>query len=188
MGIAVLPPDVNESEANFTAVGTDIRFGLTAVRNVGRNVVDGIVAGRTEIGKAVSFHGFLDAAPLVVCNKRVIESLIKAGAFDSLGDTRRSLLAVYDRNVDEIIDIKRNEAIGQDDLFGGDDGDERPDADARSRTCRSGTSGPSSRSSGRCSGCTSPITPCRASSTSCSPSGTSRSGRCWPTTVRATAR
>src|SRR5690349_19923595 len=117
MGISVLPPDVNESEANFTAVGTDIRFGLTAVRNVGRNVVDGIVAARTELGKAVNFHGFLDAAPLVVCNKRVIESLIKAGAFDSLGDTRRSLLAVYDRNVDEIIDIKRNEAIGQDDLF-----------------------------------------------------------------------
>ncbi len=120
MGIAVLPPDVNESEANFTAVGTDVRFGLTAVRNVGRNVVDGIVAARTDLGKAVNFHGFLDAVPLVVCNKRVIESLVKAGAFDSLGDTRRSLLAVFDRNVDEIIDIKRNEAIGQDDLFGGD--------------------------------------------------------------------
>src|SRR4051812_9852992 len=124
MGISVLPPDVNESEANFTAVGTDIRFGLTAVRNVGRNVVDGIVAARTEIGKAVNFHGFLDAAPLVVCNKRVIESLVKAGAFDSLGDTRRSLLAVYDRNVDEIIDIKRNSAHGQDDLFGDGFGDE----------------------------------------------------------------
>ena len=60
MGISVLPPDVNESAANFTAVGTDIRFGLTAVRNVGHNVVDGIVAAREEHGKAVNFHGFLD--------------------------------------------------------------------------------------------------------------------------------
>ena len=85
MGIQVLPPDVNESAANFTPVGTDIRFGLTAVRNVGHNVVDGIVAARQEQGKAVNFHGFLDAVPLVVCNKRVIESLIKAGAFDSMG-------------------------------------------------------------------------------------------------------
>ena len=89
MGIQVLPPDVNESAANFTPVGTDIRFGLTAVRNVGHNVVDGIVAARSEHGKAVNFHGFLDAVPLVVCNKRVIESLIKAGAFDSMGHTRR---------------------------------------------------------------------------------------------------
>ncbi len=87
MGIQVLPPDVNESAANFTPVGTDIRFGLTAVRNVGSNVVDGIVAARTEHGKAADFHGFLDAVPLVVCNKRVIESLIKAGAFDSMGHT-----------------------------------------------------------------------------------------------------
>ena len=61
MGIQVLPPDVNESAANFTPVGTDIRFGLTAVRNVGHNVVDGIVAAREEHGKAVNFHGFLDA-------------------------------------------------------------------------------------------------------------------------------
>ena len=79
MGIQVLPPDVNESAANFTPVGTDIRFGLTAVRNVGHNVVDGIVAAREQHGKAVNFHGFLDTVPLVVCNKRVIESLIKAG-------------------------------------------------------------------------------------------------------------
>ena len=96
MGIQVLPPDVNESAANFTPVGTDIRFGLTAVRNVGHNVVDGIVAARTEHGKAVNFHGFLDAVPLVVCNKRVIESLIKAGAFDSMGHTRRALMSVYE--------------------------------------------------------------------------------------------
>ena len=118
MGISVLPPDVNESAANFTAVGEDIRFGLTAVRNVGHNVVDGIVTAREANGKAVSFHGFLDQVPLVVCNKRVIESLVKAGAFDSMGHTRRGLMSVYDSAVDAVLDLKRNEAHGQDDLFG----------------------------------------------------------------------
>ena len=118
MGIQVLPPDVNESAANFTAVGADIRFGLTAVRNVGHNVVDGIVAAREQHGKAVNFHGFLDTAPLVVCNKRVIESLVKAGAFDSMGHTRRGLMSIYDSAIDGVLDLKRNEANGQDDLFG----------------------------------------------------------------------
>jgi DNA polymerase III subunit alpha len=118
MGIQVLPPDVNESAANFTPVGTDIRFGLTAIRNVGANVVDGIVAARAEHGKAVNFHGFLDQVPLVVCNKRVIESLIKAGAFESMGHTRRALMSVYENAVDGVLDLKRNEAHGQDDLFG----------------------------------------------------------------------
>jgi DNA polymerase-3 subunit alpha len=118
MGIQVLPPDVNESAANFTPVGTDVRFGLTAIRNVGGNVVDGIVAARAEHGKAVNFHGFLDQVPLVVCNKRVIESLIKAGAFESMGHTRRALMSVYENAVDGVLDLKRNEAHGQDDLFG----------------------------------------------------------------------
>ena len=118
MGIQVLPPDVNESAANFTPVGTDIRFGLTAVRNVGHNVVDGIVAAREANGKAVNFHGFLDQVPLVVCNKRVIESLIKAGAFESMGHSRRALMSIYEAAVDAVLDLKRNEANGQDDLFG----------------------------------------------------------------------
>jgi DNA polymerase-3 subunit alpha len=118
MGINVLAPDVNESAANFTPVGNDIRFGLTAVRNVGHNVVDGIVAARQERGKAVNFYGFLDAVPLAVCNKRVIESLIKAGAFESMGHTRRALMSVYESAVDGVLDLKRNEAHGQDDLFG----------------------------------------------------------------------
>jgi DNA polymerase-3 subunit alpha len=126
MGIQVLPPDVNESAANFTPVGTDIRFGLTAVRNVGSNVVDGVVAARTEHGKAADFYGFLDAVPLVVCNKRVIESLIKAGAFDSMGHSRRALMSVFESAVDGVLDLKRNSAHGQDDLFGagglGEDG------------------------------------------------------------------
>lgn len=124
MGITVLPPDVNESSANFTAVGTDVRFGLTAVRNVGANVVDAIVRAREEKGAFTSFTDFLDKVPAVVCNKRTIESLIKAGAFDSLGHPRRALLLVHEQAVDAVIGVKRKEAEGQFDLFadlGGDD-------------------------------------------------------------------
>ena len=118
MGIKVLPPDVNESDGMFTPVGSDIRYGLGAIRNVGDNVVKGIVEGRESNGKASDFNEFLDNVPLVVCNKRVIESLIKAGAFDSLGHTRRALMECYEQKVDEVIDLKRNQANGQDDLFG----------------------------------------------------------------------
>ena len=117
MGIKVLPPDVNESDGMFTPVGEDIRYGLGAIRNVGDNVVRGIVEGRTEHGKATDFNDFLANVPLVVCNKRVIESLIKAGAFDSLGHTRRGLMECFEQKVDEVIDLKRNQANGQDDLF-----------------------------------------------------------------------
>ena len=124
MKIAVLPPDVNESAHNFTAVGNDIRFGLTAVRNVGWNVVDGIVAAREEKDRYADFNDFLSKVPVQVCNKRVIESLIKAGAFDDMKHRRRSLVAIHETAVDQYVDIKRNEAIGQDSLFGGlDDGD-----------------------------------------------------------------
>ena len=117
MGITVLPPDVNSSSANFTAVGADIRFGLTAIRNVGANVVESIVAVREEKGDFTSFTDFLDMVPAVVCNKRTIESLIKGGAFDSLGHTRRSLVMVHEQAVDSVIGVKRKEAEGQFDLF-----------------------------------------------------------------------
>jgi len=125
MGIKVLPPDVNDSIANFAAVGEDIRFGLSAVRNVGLNVVGGIVEGRTESGPFTDFSDFLDKVPLQVCNKRVLDSLIKAGAFDSLGHGRRALAAIAEEAVDQYVDLKRNAAIGQDSLFGGlsDDSD-----------------------------------------------------------------
>jgi DNA polymerase-3 subunit alpha len=119
MKIAVLPPDVNESEADFTPVGGDIRFGLTAIRNVGRNVVDAIVSTRREQGRYRDFADFMSRVPMLVCNKRVVESLIKAGSFDSLGHRRRALVAVHEVAVDQYVDIKRNEAIGQDSLFGG---------------------------------------------------------------------
>ncbi len=118
MGIKVLPPDVNESDGMFTPVGDDIRYGLGAIRNVGDNVVRGIVEGRETNGKASDFNEFLSNVPLVVCNKRVIESLIKAGAFDSMGHHRRALMECYEQKVDEVIDLKRNQANGQDDLFG----------------------------------------------------------------------
>ncbi|MEX0427496.1 DNA polymerase III subunit alpha [Nocardioides sp. DS6] len=123
MKIAVLPPDVNESSHDFTAVGNDIRFGLTAVRNVGSNVVDGIVTAREEKGRYADFNDFLAKVPDRVCNKRVVESLIKAGAFDDLKHRRRALVAVHETAIEQYIDIKRNEAIGQDSLFGGLDDD-----------------------------------------------------------------
>ena len=122
MKIQVLPPDVNESAKNFTPVGNDIRFGLTAVRNVGANVVDAIVAGREEKGRFVDFNDFLSKVAAPVCNKRVIESLIKAGAFDDMKHRRRALVAIHETAVDQYVDIKRNEAIGQDSLFAGLDG------------------------------------------------------------------
>ena len=106
--------------ATFAAVGTDIRFGLAAIRNVGTNVVEAIIAARKSKGGFSSFPDFLRKVPAVVCNKRVIESLIKAGAFDSFGHPRKGLVLIHEQAVDSVIDIKRNEAIGQDSLFGGD--------------------------------------------------------------------
>jgi len=121
MGIKVLPPDVNESDVDFTAIGTDIRFGLAAVRNVGVNVVESLKVSRVAKGRFTSFGDFLAKVDVQVCNKRVIESLIKAGAFDSLGHTRRGLFAVHVESVDSVLDTKKAEAIGQFDLFGTSD-------------------------------------------------------------------
>ncbi|MEV0387807.1 DNA polymerase III subunit alpha [Nonomuraea sp. NPDC050643] len=118
LGIKVLPPDVNASLLDFAAVGSDIRFGLGAVRNVGANVVDAIVAVRAAQGRYSDFNDFLAKVPAVVCNKRVIESLARAGAFDSLGHHRRALVEVHEQAVDGVIDLKRNAAHGQDSLFG----------------------------------------------------------------------
>ncbi|MGA8255966.1 MAG: OB-fold nucleic acid binding domain-containing protein, partial [Nocardioides sp.] len=119
MKIQVLPPDVNESAADFTPVGHDIRFGLTAIRNVGTNVVDGIVSAREEKGRYADFNDFMGKVPAMVCNKRVLESLIKAGAFDEMKLKRKALVAIHEHAVDQFVDIKRNEAIGQDSLFAG---------------------------------------------------------------------
>jgi DNA polymerase III subunit alpha len=130
-GIKVLPPDVNESGMRFAAVGTDIRFGLGAIRNVGANVVESIIKTREAKGAYTSFTDFLDKSELVVCNKRVVESLIKAGAFDSLGHTRLSLVQAHEEAVEAVVGLKRQEAMGQFDLFGfGDDESDTPPSDA----------------------------------------------------------
>jgi DNA polymerase-3 subunit alpha len=117
MGIKVLPPDVNASVARFSSVGEDVRFGLAAVRNVGANVVESIIRARRDKGPFTDFYDFLRKVDAAVCNKKTVESLIKAGAFDSLGHSRRGLLAVHADAIDSFLDVKRNEAVGQFDLF-----------------------------------------------------------------------
>ena len=127
-GIQVLSPDVNASYTAFTAVGDDVRFGLGAVRNVGTNVVEAIVEARQSKGEFTSFGDFLKKVPPVVCNKRTVEALIKAGAFDSLGHSRRALFEIFEEAVDAETSVKKNEAIGQVDLFGDLFGDDDPGA------------------------------------------------------------
>jgi DNA polymerase III subunit alpha len=128
MGITVLPPDVNDSDSDFTPVADGearggapraIRYGLSAVRNVGEQVVEGIVAARREKGRFTDFFDFCDKVDASVLNKRVVESLIKAGAFDSFGHTRRGLLEIHDKHIDDVLARKRAEAAGQFSLFGG---------------------------------------------------------------------
>ncbi|HEX7835512.1 MAG TPA: DNA polymerase III subunit alpha, partial [Pseudolysinimonas sp.] len=113
MGIKVLAPDVNESIGYFAAVGEDIRFGMGAVRNVGFGVVEQIRRAREEKGRFTSFHDFLRKVPLQAANKRTVESLIKAGAFDSLGSTRRALIEIHEGAVERAVSDKRAEANGQ---------------------------------------------------------------------------
>jgi len=121
LSITVLPPDVNESGLNFASVGTDIRYGLGAVRNVGANVVASLLNTRTEKGKFTDFSDYLNKVDIAACNKKVTESLIKAGAFDSLNHPRKGLFLVHTDAVDSVLGTKKAEAMGQFDLFGGDD-------------------------------------------------------------------
>ena len=118
MGIKVLPPDVNESDSEYTPRGSDIRFGLTAIRNVGENVVLSIIENRKSKDKYTNFGDFLTKVDSLVCNKKTIESLIKAGAFDSLNHSRRGLMMVFLEALDAVSEAKRAESIGQFDLFG----------------------------------------------------------------------
>jgi DNA polymerase-3 subunit alpha len=118
MGIKVLPPDVNESQSDYTPLGNDIRFGLTAIRNVGENVVASIVANRSTAGRYESFGDFLTKVDANVCNKKTIESLVKGGAFDSLNHPRKGLTLIYLEAIDSVMEAKRAESIGQFDLFG----------------------------------------------------------------------
>jgi DNA polymerase III subunit alpha len=139
MGIKVLPPDVNRSMANFGALSPEelppgvtlavgspgaITFGLSAVRNVGEALVDLLIAEREENGQFASFHDFVERVPEPVLNKRTIESLIKGGAFDNLGHTRRGLLTVFEHIIDTTVKRRREREKGVMSLFGdwADDG------------------------------------------------------------------
>ncbi|MDP9406116.1 MAG: DNA polymerase III subunit alpha, partial [Actinomycetota bacterium] len=117
MGITVLPPDVNSSEHDFAPVGGAIRFGLSAVRNVGAPVVEAVVAARTAAGAFTDFGDFCAKVDAQVLNRRTLESLVKAGAFESLGHPRKGLLLACDAIVECAVARKRAEAEGQFSLF-----------------------------------------------------------------------
>ena len=121
MEIAVEPPDVRFSDADFTPHGAAIRFGLTAIKNVGRNAIDSILAARAELaaeGKSFAgFQEFCEKIDLRMLNKRVLESLIKAGALDSFG-RRAQLLAAVDKTMERAQKAQRDHASGQSGLFG----------------------------------------------------------------------
>jgi DNA polymerase-3 subunit alpha len=121
MGIDVVVPGVNDSARDFLAADGKIVFGLSAVRNVGEAVVDMIVAERNENGNFSDFFDFIDRVDVQALNKRTIESMIKAGAFDDFGHPRRGLLEVAYATVDATVDRRRAEDAGQYSLFGGGD-------------------------------------------------------------------
>ena len=132
LGIDVLVPDVNESVSDFSVHEGRIRFGMSAVRNVGEGVVAHIVAAHEEGGPFTDFYDFCDRVDPSVLNKRTIESLIKAGGFDSLGHPRQGLLHAFEPIIEGVLVRRRNEAEGQFDLFSAL-GDEQPVAVAGNR-------------------------------------------------------
>jgi DNA polymerase-3 subunit alpha len=119
MGITVLPPDVNSSDLDFTPVGEAIRFGLRAIKNVGENTVKGILEARAQLGRFSSIYQFCDHIDPRLINKRVLESLIKAGAMDSIGARRSQMYTVIDRAMERAQRRQREKASGQHGLFGG---------------------------------------------------------------------
>jgi DNA polymerase III subunit alpha len=119
MGITVLPPDVNSSDLDFTPVGEAIRFGLRAIKNVGENTVKGILEARSVLGRFTSIYQFCDHIDPRLLNKRVLESLIKSGAMDSLGARRSQMFAVIDRAMEKAQRRQREKLSGQHGLFGG---------------------------------------------------------------------
>jgi DNA polymerase III subunit alpha len=123
MGIPVLPPDVNESGADFTPRGDEILFGLSAVRGVGEGIVERIVAARESAGRFEDFADFCAKVDASVLNKRTLENLILAGAFAPMGHSRKGLLATYEVMVDAALTTKKDEANGWISLFGDEGGD-----------------------------------------------------------------
>ena len=122
MGIRLLPPDVNESGANFTVAGKNIRYGLVAIKGIGWGAIDSLVAERASNGPFTGFEDFCRRMNGKELNRRAIENLIKAGAFDSMGHTRRSLIAVSGAVLDSVAQSARDNISGQLDLFGELDG------------------------------------------------------------------
>ncbi|HIX11517.1 MAG TPA: DNA polymerase III subunit alpha [Candidatus Agathobaculum pullistercoris] len=118
MGISVLPPDVNESYDSFSVSGRDIRFGLAAVKGVGRSFMKQLVEEREAGGLFTSFQDFCERMYDRELNRRALESLIKAGAFDSMGYRRSQLIKIVNAVVDAIAQSRRKNIEGQMDLFG----------------------------------------------------------------------
>jgi DNA polymerase-3 subunit alpha len=119
MSITVLPPDVNSSDVDFTPVSDQIRFGLRAIKNVGENTVKGILVARETLGRFTSFFEFVESVEARQLNKRVLESLIRAGAMDGLGAHRAQMISVTDRAVERAQKLQRARDSGQHGLFGG---------------------------------------------------------------------
>ncbi len=121
MGIQVQVPDVNRSDGDFAAPEGVITFGLSAVRNVGEGVADLIIQERRKNGPYVGFQDFIDRVDTTVLNKRTVESLIKAGAFDSIGHSRKGLMLVFEQMLEATIARRRAEDMGQYSLFGAEE-------------------------------------------------------------------
>jgi len=119
MSITVLPPDVNSSDVDFTPIGNQIRFGLRAIKNVGENTVKGILAARETLGRFTSFFEFVESVDTRQLNKRVLESLIRAGAMDGLGAHRAQMFEIIDRAMERAQKLQRARESGQHGLFGG---------------------------------------------------------------------
>jgi DNA polymerase-3 subunit alpha len=122
MEIPILPPDVNSSDLAFTPAGNSIRFGLTAIKNVGAAAIESVLAARRKLGRFDTLLQFCENVDLRLLNKRVIESLIKAGAFDSLGARRAQHMAMLDRAMELGQKRQRETSSGQHGLFMGDAG------------------------------------------------------------------
>jgi DNA polymerase-3 subunit alpha len=119
MGLKILPPDVNESFPQFTVVAADtIRFGLSAVKNVGQTAIDAIIQGRIKQNRFKSFYDFTEHVDLRVVNRKVLESLIKCGAFDSMGLFRSQLFAILDPALSMAGEIQKDRESGQISFFG----------------------------------------------------------------------
>ena len=118
MGIRLLPPDVNESGANFTVAGENLRFGLVAIKGIGWGAIENLVAEREENGPFQGFEDFCRRMSGKELNRRAVENLIKAGAFDSMGYKRKALMQVAGAVIDSISQAERDNISGQLDLFG----------------------------------------------------------------------